>query len=180
MGFAALAATVSKNCIKPLPSKALQVYDMHLRGYSLSEMAEKFETTLTEINCWINEARATCAQNLAQNTGLDFLTDAISEHEVIRVMALTEARNSTNGVMDHQSYAKYLELALKASEKKANILMRVGAIPVESERIHTTVTGEIKHEVTVKDEIEERTEEQIEADIMARLRVTKLITDETV
>ena len=71
--------------------------------------------------------------------------------------------------------AKYLDWVSKILKDKTALFVQTGAIAKEPEKLHVNIKGENKSELRIKVEAEERSVEEIQKDIMEKLKYAKTI-----
>lgn len=176
------------------PEKVWKCFDLHMQGLSISELSTRFAESKEVVIEWLDAARKEHAAYLQTHTGIDLATNAVYEAELLKKLAMDELRamreagieidSAGNEIrtkaFDHKAYATYLKVVQDIVKQKIDMLMKMGALPTQAERMHHTITGEVK--VTgvedLRDKVDTRTADEIERDIMDRLPKTRRLTQE--
>ena len=170
------------------------IFEQHVQGKSIIDLAKRYKKAPKTIAKWIKQARLAYSGYLEKQSGLDLMTMAVAENDMLKKMtmdkmvAMQEAGvsydddgNEVIGAhFDHEAYSRYLKIAASIIQKKNEMLMKMGALPTTAEKIHHTVTGElkIKPETSEEETRELRSAEEIQRDIDERLKKTRRLTVE--
>ena len=156
-------------------------------------MQKRFGTTSKTVALWIKQAREQYTGYLSKQSGIDLITNSVLELDLLRRFATDEMRllreevSTTDeegnevrkGQLNHKAYSEYLKTAAQLVGNKQAFLAKIGAIPTQPEKIHHTITGEIKIQTEESKETEDtRSPEEIQRDITERLEKTRRLRAE--
>lgn len=164
----------------------LEAYSLFLQGMRLKDIALQVGASPSTISKWISTYRKRFKDDIEAQTGVDLLSGVLEEYEFLKNFAYSQIRDIMTAVdengnvipnpnVNHAVCAKYLDLVKNVIKDKTALFVQTGAIAKEPERLHVNIKGENKSEVKVTITGEDRSPEEIERDILERLKLAKLI-----